>query len=264
VTSARRTVRVEGSADTVGHAYAHARSPRAAEQERRALRDWAPRLSLLRTPRMLAPQPEDDPLVIRTDWLDGDRLDTRDWRGEPSLARRLGEGLAELHALPFVDDDLLPLGEALRRRLDGWLARGADALVDQGDALRRVVAGALDGARRVPCHRDVGPENVLLGERLGLIDWEHARPDHPWTDALRTWEGLSPRDDPWLAALAEGMGRDPGEEWATLRALGVIEGAGCVVWGETQREPLLVDRGWQLLERLTAARRPVHDPCATE
>lgn len=264
----RRAVqRVPASAGVAEHASARARSLRAAEQERRALSEWGGRLTRLRAPRLLPPLPDDEPLRIRTEWLAGSPLDdASDWRDDLDLARTLGAGLAELHGLAG-DDDPMPLSEAIPRRLEGWLARDDGALAPFRDSLRAAVpTTALARAVRVPCHRDVGPENVLVRPDggLALIDWEHARLDHPWTDALRTWQGLPPDDDPWLAALAEGMELDPRADWPGLRALGVVEGAGCVVWGTARRDRALQARGWLLLGRLTDARGAIQERDATE
>lgn len=222
------------------------RSVRARDQERRALLDWAPHLPL-RAPKVLAV--ERDALLLEP--LDGSHPGP-DWREDLALADALGRGLAALHALPFVDRDPLPLPEALPRRLAGWRSRSDDPLVVRAvgllpDVLARCAPETL---RRVPCHRDVHPGNVLLGPPLALLDWEHAGPDSPWVDLLRTWEGLGPGEDPWLRALAAGAGLDLDAGWSTLRALGLVEGAGCLAWGTRHDAPDVVERGRRLLSRL--------------
>lgn len=234
---------IERRPDGVHKSY---RSVRARDQERRALLDWAPHLPL-RCPRVLAVEPD----ALLLEHLDGAHPGPG-WREELDLAEALGCGLAALHALPFTDEDPLPLIEALPRRLAGWRSRCGDPLLRRAggllpDVLARCAPGTL---RRVPCHRDVHPGNVLLGAPLALLDWEHAGPDSPWVDLLRTWEGLRPHEDPWLRALAAGAGLDLEVGWPTLRALGLVEGAGCLAWGARHGAPEVVARGHRLLTRL--------------
>ncbi len=228
------------------------RGARARAQEEHGLAVWGPRLSILRAPRLLDRADDDDPLTCRIELLEGVRLDAiPQWRTRLDLAATLGRGLAELHALPAPDDPL-PLEEACIRRLRGWLDRDAGAL---SPSLRRRIERAftpssLIGSVRAPCHRDVGPTNVLArGTALALVDWEHARADSVWTDVLRIWDGLPPEEDPFTAALITGMGLSL-DRWEELVALGLVEAAGCIVWGEARGDETLVSRGRTLLDRL--------------
>ncbi|MCO4773051.1 MAG: aminoglycoside phosphotransferase family protein [Deltaproteobacteria bacterium] len=231
-----------------------ARSVRAREQEAAALRDWGPELASVQAPVLLTPEPEDDPRTLRMTLLPGRRLsELPDGLDRLDLATTLGRGLAELHAL-HAPHDSVPLPRAIELRLDGWLRR--DSLDALGPATRRDLASALEpdalhGERRVPCHRDVSPDNVLVGpDGLGLVDWEHARADCRWVDLLRMWDGRSPSDSPWLRALAAGMGLELSSGWPALRTVGLVEGAGCVVWGAQRGDAELVGRGRALLRQL--------------
>lgn len=231
------------------------RSARARTQAQDALQLWGAQLTRVRAPTLLSSASADPSPSLRLEFLDGDVLaDQESWRERLDVAEALGAGFAELHALPATPDPM-PLHEAVPRRLSGWIRRDEGAL---GELRVSQLRAALDpkplhGIHRVPCHRDLGPRNVILLDDggLGLIDWEHARVDCGWSDLLRTWEGLDPSDDPWTAALARGAGL-PLDGWPILRALGLVEGAGCIVWGHSQAQPDLVERGERLLKSLLA------------
>ena len=94
-----------------------------------------------------------------------------------------GRAVAALHALPLRDQDPVPLVDAVRLRAEAAARRvprepGVDealALLDGGQAFA--------GASRCWCHRDLQPNTwVWDGQVLGLIDWEHSRPDAPELD----------------------------------------------------------------------------------
>jgi hypothetical protein len=102
-----------------------------------------------------------------------------------------------------------------------WADESGIALEAAPGSVRPAVEAALEAVGALPAqpvHGDFQRKNVLLGERLGVIDWEHAYEDGP--------PGL---DVLFLAAMARGdvpdaqvlpdlaRGRDP--EWAPLREL---------------------------------------------
>ncbi len=229
------------------------RSARARTQARDALQSWAPSLTRLRAPIVLPSAANDPSPSLRLEFLEGGVLSNEAmWREQLDIAEALGNGLAELHAL-HAPPDPLPLHEAIPRRLAGWLKRDEGALGAERilELQAHLDPTPLRGLERVPCHRDLGPDNVVLLKQggFGLIDWEHARADCAWSDILRTWEGLPPELDTWSAALARGAGL-PLDGWPALRALGLVEGAGCIVWGTSQAQPWLVERGERLLRNL--------------
>ncbi|MCB9755010.1 MAG: aminoglycoside phosphotransferase family protein [Myxococcales bacterium] len=187
----------------------------------------------------------------------------------PAVHRQLGVILRRLHGLPRDDRDPLPLREAARRRLAAGLARAESALRPaERAAIERRFAGAdaLADARRVPCHRDVGPHNLLVSTGQGgaaprviLIDFEHARLDVWAADLVKLACG------PWRArpelaeAFAAGYGRAPLRESST-RALAskeayaaaldpalvccvLLHAVATIAWGRAHAEPELLAQG---------------------
>lgn len=167
-----------------------------------------------------------------------------------------GAWLARLHALPFADDDPLPLADALLRRLDAWRDRSATGLLPAatwtslGAAL---VALPRDGWRRVRAHRDFSPRNWLWDEAagLGVIDFEHARPDAEGTDVARLADGA------WLgrpdleAAFWRGYGSAPDaathDRWRLVRG---VQAATTVAWARAHGDEAFEAAGRAALERL--------------
>jgi aminoglycoside phosphotransferase (APT) family kinase protein len=98
------------------------------------------------------------------------------------------------------------LGEYTAERLAGW----ADADPQHAPLAHRAMGrlddlvGRLDGREPplVLCHGDVTPENVLLGDRLGLIDWDDLRWDFPAGDLSQVL--LSIGHLSWLQRLHAG------------------------------------------------------------
>jgi Ser/Thr protein kinase RdoA (MazF antagonist) len=80
------------------------------------------------------------------------------------------------------------------------LARRATTRVDE-------LAAGLDGAEPplVLCHGDVTPQNVLIGDRLGLIDWDDLRWDFPAVDLSQVVLGIGGLS--WLQRLHVGRER---------------------------------------------------------
>ncbi len=110
----------------------------------------------------------------------------------PAVHRAAGCWLRALHRRPFVDDDPLPLARALE-----WRSRaaGLPACFDDVDA------------PRVWCHRDFHPRNWLWdGSTLVVIDFEHARPDHPTWDLVKLAVEVWPRHPALREAFREGYG----------------------------------------------------------
>jgi len=181
--------RLEGRASAYLKAF---RQPQKFVQERRAYRDWLPRLTLepgsALTPALLAESGTLRALLLTA--LPGSLAVHAPLTPRQGLEvyRQAGAFLRALHALPVGDDDPLPLGEAYRQRAKAWLARAeslvADPLVAWVGRRAGEAAGLLDalGTARVPCHPDFTARNWLVasapeGVRLAVIDFEHARPD---------------------------------------------------------------------------------------
>ncbi len=181
-----------------------------------------------------------------------------------AIHRRAGEFLARLHALPFRDEDPMPLATALPLRLAFWLERqdGLLSSVEHELALRSVGDGAMfEGDTRVPCHRDYSLRNWLVeGEgrngarRFGVIDFEHARPDHPWVDFVRVEERARPHYPAWFESFCEGYSHASESPItacdAKLRAVSAIHAVGSIVWGHTHGDAAFERSGHALLQRL--------------
>lgn len=146
-------------------------SMRAFQQETDALRVWAPALPAATAPRLLRTWPEERAFFM------SEVAGAIPLPASPEAWGALGALLARLHALPCEPDDPLPLAEAYAQRAAAWSLG-----LEVPDALARRLR-APRPAPRVPCHRDVRPENAAWdGATLALIDWEHARPDAALAD----------------------------------------------------------------------------------
>jgi Ser/Thr protein kinase RdoA (MazF antagonist) len=180
------------------------------------------------------------------------------------IHRAAGAFLRRMHSLPFADDDPIPLSEAIPLRLALWLERGGERLTfAEGQLARDLVGdgGVFEGDRRVPCHRDYHLRNWLLDRsarpaRLGVIDFEHSRPDHPFVDWVRVRERALPRYPRWIDAYAEGYGVANDEELEPrFRALDAVHAVGSIVWGAEHGDAEFERSGHALLERLRSAVR---------
>lgn len=162
----------------------------------------------------------------------------------PSTFAEAARVLRRLHRLPCAQESL-PLGEAMRQRAATWATRPgapaiARAIVDWVTRHQR----SLD-AQRVWCHRDYEPRNWILdNERVGLVDFEHTRPDHPLVDWVRLEAaGWSPEQ---RAAFANVLGEpDP----VALRGTLAVYGLATWVWAQEHRDVELTGVGRRALRR---------------
>lgn len=228
-------------------------------QERSALERWA--VALPGTPRLLATTDEPAPALLLAA-VPGALVEdlTLDRGDEVTVQHAAGVWLARLHALPLEDDDPMPMGAALEARLTSWTNRAAGAVAPETAswvADRLAATEGLAGAR-VPCHRDFGPRNWLWDATagLGVIDFEHARPDARWVDVLRLIDG------PWLGradlegAFWAGYGRRPGpRDREAVDALRALHAIGAVAWGTRHGDPAFAEGGRAVLRRLGAPAR---------
>ena len=104
------------------------RQPRKFVQERWAYRTWLPQLGFQGTPRLLAESSELRALLVSV--CPGTLLEHAHPNGvqRPEVYRQAGAWLRALHALPFTDDDPVPLAEAYAQRGSAWLGRAAGLL----------------------------------------------------------------------------------------------------------------------------------------
>jgi hypothetical protein len=232
------------------------RQARKHRQERAALEAWAP--SLPATPTLWAAR-EGSPSALLMSACPGARVDAQE-RPRATLLQvheAAGAWLQRLHRLPFVDDDPLPLEEAVLARLEGWSRRAAGRLAPETLrwASARVGDADLAGVLRVPCHRDFGPRNWLWDDTAGLcvIDFEHAQPDVWCVDVNRLV------DEPWHAdpgledAFWAGYGRRPDAHERSLGdAMRLLYAVGTVAWGAEHGDAPFEAQGRAVLRRLGA------------
>lgn len=214
-------------------------SHRAWRQERDALETWGPFAA--RVPRVLAASESAQALLLsHVDGAPGDGVEV--WRAAGIFSRQLQAGGAE-------DLDPMPLPEAMDRRFAAWGRQAAEHLSPgQWSAAQAAwQPQVFDGAVRRRCHRDFQPRNWLWdGRSLGVIDFEHARWDHPWVDAVRLRDCVG-EDDPRWRAFFEGADAPTGPAFDGLRLLHAL---GSIAWGvregdagfEAQGRALLAER----------------------
>ena len=152
----------------------------------------------------------------------------------------LGRAVGALHAIPCPDPDPISLDAALRLRAEAAIARAPWA-----SELMRLVEAMPTGRQRTWCHRDLRPANVLVGARIGLIDFEHARPDDPLVDLMRLEAGG------WTAdrrrAFLKGWDHSP--EPAALRAHLGLYGVLTWLWASTHDDTTFMPLGRRALQR---------------
>ena len=194
-------------------------SGRAFEQERRALKDWG----LNGVPEIVA----EGPRSLLLSHVEGGQVEgIEGWRAAGAFLRRLQEESGP-------DVDAMPLSDALSARLASWTRRGAGRL--PSELLDSVHAGfqpeAFAGDLRTRCHRDYQPQNWLWAPAgLGVIDFEHARWDHPLTDLVRVLDHVE-LDQPRAQAFLSGWGRSLDErDQARLRSLRLLHALGSAAW----------------------------------
>jgi len=162
----------------------------------------------------------------------------------PDTFRSAARVLAQLHRIPCVQE-ALPLSTAMRQRVAAWAGRpGAPSVAAAVAAWVDAHASSLD-ANRAWCHRDFHPRNWLVSDgRLGLVDFEHARPDHRLVDWVRLEaEGWS---DAQRAAFVEVLGEpDP----VALRAVLAIHGLATRAWAHEHGDAELASVGERALAR---------------
>ncbi len=176
--------------------------------------------------------------ILVAEWVAG-----RPWTGEearmPPNIRAMAQLLRRVHALPVPQParSMSPAswvthyGAACRRsglpaaRRSSGLGAAAAARLDRLAALPRT-ASAL-------CHGDLHRHNLVVADRLRLLDWEYAHVADPFWD-LAGW--ISNNDWPAAAAadlLAGYLGRTAAAaEAERLRLLAWLYDYVCLVWGE--------------------------------
>ncbi len=230
-------------------------------QELAVYEEWVPRLPA-QVPRLVAASgaPTRALLITR---VAGDSLARASLPIDEDLAayRAAGEFLRALHGLPIPDLDPVPPRDAYRQRFAAWCRRGRGHLApsDLEWAEREFAGGALlDGLRRVPCHRDFGPENWVVardgdGPRWGLVDFEHSRLDLGLVDILRLRAGPWRQRPERAAAFFLGYGRALDDlDRARLRPLEILHALSTTLWGLEHDDDAFAAEGRALIARLRA------------
>lgn len=195
-------------------------------------------------PRLVACDP--DALVIVTTWLAGRPVDatapSRVFAAAGALARRLA-------AVPCPVDDPLPLADALARRMTAMLADAALApeLAERVRAAWR--PDAFVNSTRAFCHRDFAPHNWIVDDAtLRVVDFGHARADHPLVDLARALSPVWGRPQA-RADLLAGYGLDAAHEDA-LRGLELLDLVATAAWARRNDDAALATRADAAVEAM--------------
>ena len=235
------------------------RQPRKYRQEYEAYTRWLPLLKSMRTPELLASFEGSRTLLFSE--APGELVEEKERHGEEvrDLYRQAGAFLRELHTLPFVDEDELPLNEAIAKRTEAWTTGRAEGVVGAADVawVRARVAETLpvlQAFKRVPCHRDYTARNWLADEgKLYIIDFEHSRPDLWFLDIERLWSDVWHTRPDLGEAFWEGYGRTLSDEEAwVLERLAAFNALGTIIWAREHNDAPFEAQGWERLERLKA------------
>lgn len=165
------------------------------------------------TPRLLAVS--DDPLAIVLTVLPGQLLaDTvLSPSAEAEAHRQAGAILRAIHqAAPATDEPNMT--EWLPERAEFWLSRARDLLPAGQQAEIRAHMRALKALGPLPaqpCHLDYTPRNLLCWTsqdkpHVGVIDFEHARPDLAARDLVRMATRVWPHREDLQEAFLRGYG----------------------------------------------------------
>ena len=163
-----------------------------------------------------------------------------------------GRFLRSLHQLSIEETDSVPLSEAIVMRLESWIQAGDDNLSHEeiACARQRVGDGSLFREQlRVPCHNDFQPRNWLWdGDRIGIIDFEHAHANHPAFDWIRMETGIWKQQPRLRRRFIEGYQGEPA--WAVdevINAIGAVHAVGCIVWGNRHGDVSFTTQGRSIL-----------------
>lgn len=237
-------------------------------QELAAYRDWLPQLATAEgavgadgaeVPGLLRVWGGERALLLSL--LPGEPMSRHGVSRQQALQthQRAGAFLRQLHEVPHQSQDPLSLADAFAKRLEAWSGR-ARHLVSPGvvpEVERRVTAVLPDlhSYRRVPCHRDFTPRNWLVDRGkpgyLGVIDFEHARPDLWLVDLVRLWSGEWHGRPDLRDAFLQGYGvtLDAGQV-AVLNGLSALEGLATIAWAREHGDLEFEARGRAVLSRL--------------
>ena len=152
----------------------------------------------------------------------------------PDAWRQAGRWLRAAHSLDGLPDDPLPMASALKKRLRGLLKRAQKVLPPDVVAwcVERIGAPERLVTPRVWCHRDFTPDNWVWDAKrsaLGILDFEHSRPDIAWTDLVRLEASTFHQVPTARAPFYDGYGAPPAPQ--TRQAHVVWYGLATLTWG---------------------------------
>ncbi|MEZ4237344.1 MAG: aminoglycoside phosphotransferase family protein [Myxococcota bacterium] len=225
--------------------------PRKYRQEARAYREVVPALARAGVTVPSALVLDDALCALVLTEVRGEPADEAD----PAVHRGAGAAVRVLHALPYVDDDPLPLAEAVRARFERW-AEEAEGIVTPSVVAavgERLDPAAFAGATRCWCHRDWSPRNWLVVDgRVGMLDFEHCLPDLWLLDLVKLADGIWRRHPGTRAAFLAGYGVAAltAREADQLERLLWLHALGTTVWGAAHGDPAYEAHGRRLLSEL--------------
>ena len=190
-------------------------------------------------PRLLKSWPEHQALLMTE--LPG-RSGT--FADPPAVFAQAGEAMAALHKLPCPPGSV-PLRTDLVGRARRWASRPA-APPEAAAVVRFVTVHAPTlHAPRVWCHRDNQPRNWQIHEgRVGLLDFERLRPDHPLVDfahlEARGWS--DEQRDAYLSAFGP-------VDAVAARAILALYGLATATWANEHADSELLTIGEAALDR---------------
>lgn len=224
-------------------------------QEQQALLNWLPRCpsALANLPRLLDQDPGDRTLLISA--VAGVSIEKAPLAAGQleQVMQQAGKWLSALHQLDPQDTDDLSLSDSLPLRLESWIENHGNSLSENEIQKARKLVG--DGSlfkstTRACCHNDYQPRNWLWdGDRIGIIDFEHAHPNHPAFDWVRLETGIWQKAPELRERFIEGYGEET--DWsdgAVLDAICAIYAVGCIVWGSRHQEAAIVANGRRILD----------------
>ncbi len=157
--------------------------------------------------------------------------------------QQAGAWLRMLHDQPFIDHDPIPLSKAVPMRLQNWCEQARSSAYIESRDLEHACAiiqhnSVFDRSNRVPCHRDFSPRNWIwestvddTAGALGVIDFDHYRPDAMMWDFIRVVDEYAAFDSPRWRAFIKGYGRPLSDvEQAQLAQLSLINAIGTIIW----------------------------------
>jgi len=192
---------------------------------------------------------------------------------QESLLRQAGKFLRALHERPLVDDDQMALGNAVLMRAERLQRQLGEVEIDSDclspGVMNRIIdevaeiVPLMNQIKRVPCHRDFWRRNWIWteptcdppgGVRLGVIDFEHARPDLFVFDFMKLWSDCWLIDPRLEGPFWDGYGRRlSSEENSLLIRCAQVHAVQTMIWAAEHHDTTFFAHGERLLAATDAA-----------